>query len=1223
MTGATEEAKQLRTIWMEEVEQRLQQGQNLHRDVDARWERICQICRDVAVQVCGILDKAPGAPWLKDKQEDIRRLDQEIARVRDQDREARHSPVGRTAAEQQQYKRRARRQLQEARKLKMVVFNQWEEDWMTAKAKAADRAADFGHSGTLFAIIKELTQVKEHRRSFGFRRDEDPAGEAEAWKQHFEHIQSGVGQIPDEVWRDITPLPVTADWLSSPPTPEEIQKSINDMSTGKAPGSDLLMAEFLKYGGPALRAELAIVISQVWQTAQDADEGQEAAEWPKRWREGIIFPLWKRKGSRHDRNTWRGITLLSVGSKVVARIVAGRLQVWSSTWSNPLQFGFTKGSGVDDVQQLTRAFLEDAAGSAHDRIFVFRFFDLEKAYPRVARHGLWTLLTKKGCPAGFLKVLKALHNHTASAVRFQGHLSSSFVPDRGLREGCPSSPILFNLYHAGILEVFRARRARAATAAALTPGITWAYKIDGRVGKRATDRFDAGRHVRRRVFGDFAYADDTGIVGEGQEIHQAENLFNQTIRDFAGKVNVDKTEGLRVTQDPPPAYDVPWLGEAPTVKHVGALLSHRASHAAETSARLLKSQQKLGWVASAWTQGRGAHRNKSRIKFSVRIQVMKAVVKGVLFSFSKTRAWQQNHLQRAQKVINMAIRRCLGLRLGILRSAGLNNANLRRLVQWEEFESAVRRSTLMWVGHVARMAVEKPQKVAMFGWIDGNKARPRAPPRQAQWINSCLRAAQIADADWFRLAQNKNEWKRRVQEAFPPEKVHPDREQALNAWRPGRPLPAFANTAPNEAEAEDMAAGSEEDIGEVRRGRARQRVRRMYARGGGAEASRHERAQRNAAGQWECPVCQETFLKANQFAFHYEEHHAICDPNLVTVQSFTCEACGNTFRRAKQLQNHTCPANTILPRLNSIDPIAQVSGPPLWDIINNASYLVLFTDGSGGIGQGAGWGVGIFTTADPDPQTPWVSALYGPVITLRCDPETLGAQEHTNNTAELSAIGEACKWLLSLPPLPQGHRSALLCYDSAYAYGIATRLTTPQTNFALAESGATLVATTRSKLSLTFKHVRGHTGIHGNEVADRLAARGANGRVSPHCAHLVRRPPGPMGGNPAVKAKARPKPAAKRALQRRMADEDAEQAEEVEGRPGYFLCSKCHAEFRKRDLQQHFPICRGPGNANLTCMFCRKVLGSLLARKNHERYTHPHEALAAGLIGSLPKKCTR
>ena len=92
---------------------------------------------------------------------------------------------------------------------------------------------------------------------------------------------------------------------------------------------------------------------------------------------------------------------------------------------------------------------------------------------------------------------------------------------------------------------------------------------------------------------------------------------------------------------------------------------------------------------------------------------MKAVVKGVLFSFSKTRAWQQNHLQRAQKVINLAIRRCLGVRLDLLRSQGLNNTTLQHLVQWEGFESAVRRTTLMWVGHVARMSLEKPQKLAM------------------------------------------------------------------------------------------------------------------------------------------------------------------------------------------------------------------------------------------------------------------------------------------------------------------------------------------------------------------------------------------------------------------------------------------------------------------------------------------------------------------------------
>ena len=140
------------------------------------------------------------------------------------------------------------------------------------------------------------------------------------------------------------------------------------------------MAEFFKFGGLALRAELNILVGHIWDAALNSEAGAEATNWPQRWRDGIIFPLGKRKvGSRHDKNTWRGIKLLSVRPKLVARIVAGRLQVWSRKWQNTLQFGFTKGSGVDDVQQVTTAILENAGGSTHDKVFALRFFDLEKA----------------------------------------------------------------------------------------------------------------------------------------------------------------------------------------------------------------------------------------------------------------------------------------------------------------------------------------------------------------------------------------------------------------------------------------------------------------------------------------------------------------------------------------------------------------------------------------------------------------------------------------------------------------------------------------------------------------------------------------------------------------------------------------------------------------------------------------------------------------------------
>jgi hypothetical protein len=65
----------------------------------------------------------------------------------------------------------------------------------------------------------------------------------------------------------------------------------------------------------------------------------------------------------------------------------------------------------------------------------------------VCKDGLWKLMEKRGCPRGSLRVCKALHEHTAYTVRIHGGESSSWVPGRGLREGCPSSPPLFNIYH--------------------------------------------------------------------------------------------------------------------------------------------------------------------------------------------------------------------------------------------------------------------------------------------------------------------------------------------------------------------------------------------------------------------------------------------------------------------------------------------------------------------------------------------------------------------------------------------------------------------------------------------------------------------------------------------------------------------------------------------------------------------------------------------------------
>ena len=47
---------------------------------------------------------------------------------------------------------------------------------------------------------------------------------------------------------------------------------------------------------------------------------------------------------------------------------------------------------------------------------------------------------------------------------------------------------------------------------------------------------------------------------------------------------------------------------------------------------------------------------------------------------------------------------------------------------------------------------------------------------------------------------------------------------------------------------------------------------------------------------------------------HYVEHHAVADPDRMTVDVYVvygCEACGQYWRNEKRRRAHVCPANPV------------------------------------------------------------------------------------------------------------------------------------------------------------------------------------------------------------------------------------------------------------------------------------------------------------------------
>uniref|UniRef100_A0A0G4FR55 Reverse transcriptase domain-containing protein n=1 Tax=Chromera velia CCMP2878 TaxID=1169474 RepID=A0A0G4FR55_9ALVE len=98
------------------------------------------------------------------------------------------------------------------------------------------------------------------------------------------------------------------------PSRAEVREAVKRLSNGKAAGADSIVAEQLKAGGEAIISRLLDVFKAVW---------REKAVL-KAFRDAVMVPIPK-KGNHLLYDNWRGIVLLIVAGKVLAKIVGGRI----------------------------------------------------------------------------------------------------------------------------------------------------------------------------------------------------------------------------------------------------------------------------------------------------------------------------------------------------------------------------------------------------------------------------------------------------------------------------------------------------------------------------------------------------------------------------------------------------------------------------------------------------------------------------------------------------------------------------------------------------------------------------------------------------------------------------------------------------------------------------------------------------------------------------------
>ena len=314
------------------------------------------------------------------------------------------------------------------------------EQWWTDRAKEMEKAASLGNSRSLFQLIRKTGSRRVGVSETISEKDGSQIISQERrlhrWAEHFQEQFSWPN---DSV--ELVNGPSEAEWdvETGPPTRAEVDRELRVLKREKAAGPDGLPPAFFKDGGESLITALTDLLGTVW----------KCQEVPEDWRSSVIIPIFK-KGSRVCCENHRGISLVSVASKLLTGIILRRLVNARERQIRENQAGFRPGRGCIDHIFTLRQILEHRHSYKRPTLVVF--LDLKAAFDSVDRTCLWHCLSLKGVPQIFINLLKSLYSETRARVRVYGELSPEFTTESGVRQGCPLSPFLFNFVMDILLE---------------------------------------------------------------------------------------------------------------------------------------------------------------------------------------------------------------------------------------------------------------------------------------------------------------------------------------------------------------------------------------------------------------------------------------------------------------------------------------------------------------------------------------------------------------------------------------------------------------------------------------------------------------------------------------------------------------------------------------------------------------------------------------------------
>ena len=212
----------------------------------------------------------------------------------------------------------------------------------------------------------------------------------------------------------------------------ECEVALGNMKPNKSPGDDGLPMEFYK----TFWKDIGDLLVEVY------NDCFERKELPLSMRKAVIT-LIPKKGDKTDIENYRPISLTNTDYRILAGVLATRLQKVISDLIGPEQVAYIKGRFIGTNIRL----IQDIFQLYNEKNYpgLFMFVDFQKAFDSIEWDFLFKVLGKYGFGNNFKEWIQLLYTKPCAYVKNNGFFSEEFFLTRGVRQGCQVSSLLFIL----------------------------------------------------------------------------------------------------------------------------------------------------------------------------------------------------------------------------------------------------------------------------------------------------------------------------------------------------------------------------------------------------------------------------------------------------------------------------------------------------------------------------------------------------------------------------------------------------------------------------------------------------------------------------------------------------------------------------------------------------------------------------------------------------------